>query len=83
MQPEAMANTIISQSWDGAMAIRADGKMFTEDSIGMALATRDLMSSLRETGEITGGPRPFSNRDRSQFLNALEVMVQAAKRDND
>ena len=42
----------------------------------MALATRELMQGLRESGEITGGPRPFSNRDRSEFLNALEVAVQ-------
>jgi len=35
---------------------------------------------LRETGEITGGPRPFSKRDRSEFLNALEVTVQSAKK---
>jgi len=64
----------------GAAAIRPNGEPFTENSIGMALATRDLMSSLRETGEITGGPRPFSGKDKSRFLNALEVMVQAAKR---
>ncbi|MBC8239607.1 MAG: YaiI/YqxD family protein [Alphaproteobacteria bacterium] len=66
----------------GGKAMRPNGEAFTEDSIGMALATRDLMSSLRETGTITGGPRPFSNRDRSQFLNALEVMVQSALRDS-
>ena len=64
----------------GGRAIRPNGEAFTESSIGMALATRDLMSSLRETGTITGGPRSFSNRDRSQFLNAMEVMVQAALR---
>lgn len=64
----------------GAAALRPNGKPFTADSIGMALATRDLMAGLRETGEITGGPRAFSKADRSAFLNALEVMVQAAKR---
>lgn len=64
----------------GAKAIRPNGEPFTEDSIGMTLATRDLMSSLRETGTITGGPRPFSGRDRSQFLNAMEVMVQSVLR---
>ncbi len=66
----------------GGKAIRPNGEPFTGDSIGMALATRDLMSSLRETGTITGGPRPFSDRDRSQFLNAMEVMVQSALRDS-
>ncbi|NQV44507.1 MAG: YaiI/YqxD family protein [Rhodospirillales bacterium] len=65
----------------GGKAIRPNGDPFTESSIGMALATRNLMSTLRETGTITGGPRPFSNRDRSQFLNAMEVMVQSSLRD--
>ncbi len=64
----------------GALAIKPNGERFTENSIGMALANRDLMQSLRETGEITGGPRPFSKSDRSEFLNALETTVQVAKR---
>lgn len=64
----------------GARALRPNGAPLTVDSIGMALATRDLMTGLRETGTITGGPRPFSKQDRSQFLNVLETTVQAAKR---
>jgi uncharacterized protein YaiI (UPF0178 family) len=60
----------------GAKALKPNGDAFTENSIGMALATRDLMQDLRESGEITGGPPPFSKRDRSEFLNALEVVVQ-------
>lgn len=63
-----------------AFALRPDGEPFTTASIGMKLATRELMQGLRETGAITGGPRPFSKADRSQFLNRLEVTVQAAKR---
>lgn len=64
----------------GAGAIRPNGKAFTEDSIGMAGATRNLMTDLREMGEITGGPAPFSKRDRSQFLQTLEVAVQKSLR---
>lgn len=64
----------------GAHALRPNGEAFTEDAIGMTLATRDLMAGLRETGQITGGPRPFSKQDRSQFLNTLETLVQTAKR---
>jgi uncharacterized protein len=64
----------------GAAAIRPNGKIFTDDSIGTALATRDLMAGLREAGQITGGPAPFSKQDRSRFLQALETAVQAAKR---
>lgn len=65
----------------GAKVLRFNGEPFDEQSIGAALATRDLMTHLRETGEITGGPRPFSKQDRSRFLNALETMVQAVKRE--
>jgi uncharacterized protein YaiI (UPF0178 family) len=63
----------------GAKALKPDGKQFTENSIGMAMATRELMQNLRENGENTGGPRPFTKRDRSEFLNALEVIIQNLK----
>lgn len=64
----------------GAEAIGPTGKPFTAASIGMQLATRNLMQDLREAGEITRGPRPFSPRDRSEFLQALERAVQRLKR---
>ena len=64
----------------GAMTIRPNGEPFTENGIGMALANRELMQGLRESGEITGGPKPFSKSDRSEFLNRLETTVQEAKR---
>lgn len=64
----------------GALALKPNGELFTEDGIGMALAGRELMQSLREQGAITGGPRPFAKADRSNFLNRLETTVQTAKR---
>lgn len=65
----------------GAAVLRPNGEALSEKSIGMALAKRDLMTSLRDTGQITGGgPAPFSKRDRSNFLSALEVAVQAKAR---
>ncbi|MCK0209307.1 YaiI/YqxD family protein [Starkeya koreensis] len=64
----------------GAEAIGPNGKPFTAASIGMQLATRNLMADLREAGEITRGPRPFSARDRSEFLQSLERAVQRLKR---
>ena len=64
----------------GALALKPNGQPFTEDGIGMALANRELMQQLRETGAVTGGPRAFSKADRSAFLNGLETTVQAAKR---
>ena len=64
----------------GAQAIAPNGRPFTQDSIGMTLATRNLMDSLRSAGEITGGPKPFAPRDRSEFLSALDRAIVRIKR---
>ena len=64
----------------GASVIAPNGKSFSESSIGMALATRNLMDHLRGTGEITGGPKPFSSRDRSAFLGSLDRALNRIKR---
>ena len=64
----------------GALVLGPRGRPFTEDSIGAALATRELMSHLREMGEMTVGPPPIQKRDRSQFLQALDRMIQAIRR---
>lgn len=64
----------------GAAVIGPNGKAFDEDSIGMALAARNLMHDLRSAGEITGGPKSFSARDRSQFLSALDLAIVRLKR---
>jgi uncharacterized protein YaiI (UPF0178 family) len=65
----------------GAAVIAPNGKPFSEESIGMTLATRNLMDSLRSAGEITGGPKPFSPRDRSEFLSALDRAIVRLVRD--
>lgn len=64
----------------GALAIAPNGKLYDANSIGMALATRNLMQDLREQGAITGGPKPFSAQDRSRFLQALHEAVVGRKR---
>jgi len=64
----------------GAEVIAPNGRAFTKDSIGLMLATRNLMDSLRSAGEITGGPKPFSPRDRSSFLSALDQAIVRLKR---
>lgn len=61
----------------GAYVIGPAGKPFTADNIGNALATRELMSDLRAYG-VGGGPPPFAQRDRSRFLQALELAVREA-----
>lgn len=64
----------------GAEVIAPNGRAFTESSIGMALATRNLMDQLRSAGEVTGGPKPFSPRDRSAFLGTLDRTIVRLKR---
>lgn len=64
----------------GAAVINFNGKPFTTDGIGMASAMRLLNRDLREMGAISGAGPSFSRRDRSAFLEALELAVQKAKR---
>jgi uncharacterized protein len=64
----------------GAEVIAPNGKAFTKESIGMALAVRNLMTDLRSSGEITGGPRGFTPRDRSAFLSALDQTIRRIAR---
>ncbi len=64
----------------GAATIAPNGRPFTEQSIGAQLATRNLMDSLRSSGAITSGPRPFTPRDRSAFLSALDLAVTRLNR---
>jgi uncharacterized protein YaiI (UPF0178 family) len=61
----------------GARVIGAKGHEFTEAGIGDALATRDLMDSLRQMGEVTGGPAPMNGKGRSRFLRKLDEMINA------
>lgn len=64
----------------GAKALDPRGRVFTDESIGDALATRELMAQLRDMGEVSGGPAPFSDKDRSRFLQSLDTIVQKLKR---
>ncbi len=63
-----------------AHAIAPYGRAFTEESIGLALAQRALMEHIRSTGQMTGGPPPFSPQDRSRFLQALDQAIAREKR---
>ncbi len=64
----------------GAEVLAPNGKGFSDRSIGMALASRNLMAELREAGQVTGGPKAFSQRDRSAFLSALHDAIERLKR---
>ncbi len=63
-----------------ARVLGPKGRVFTEESIGDALANREILSLLREQGTMTGGPAPFGKRDRSRFLQRLDDIVQACLR---
>ena len=64
----------------GAQALKANGQPFTPDSIGSALAGRMVGEHLRSIGVATSGPPPFSNADRSRFLQALDTAVVRARK---
>ena len=68
---------------EGTEVIGPSGKPFTEDNIGSAVASRELLSELRATGEMTGGPLSLQKRDRSRFLQQLDNTIQAIRRRKD
>ena len=63
-----------------ARVLSPTGKPFTDDNVGDAVATRDLLVELRGAGEITGGPPPLTKADRSRFLQQLDAMIQSIRR---
>ena len=72
-----LADRVLKKS---AAAIAPNGRAFTADSIGAAVAQRAIMEQIRSTGAITGGPKPFDRTDRSRFLQALDEAVNKAMR---
>jgi uncharacterized protein YaiI (UPF0178 family) len=66
----------------GSKVLGSNGKAFTMDSIGSAIATRAIMADLRAGADMPnlGGPPPFSDRDRSRFLEALHLIIEKLKR---
>ena len=64
----------------GARVIAPNGKPFTANSIGSAIATRAIMADLRSGIGQTGGPAPFARADRSRFLAALDEALVRLKR---
>jgi hypothetical protein len=64
----------------GAIVLGPNGKSFTENSIGSAIATRAIMADLRAGGDQIGGAAPFSKADRSRYLSALDEALNRLKR---
>lgn len=65
----------------GARALSSNGRIWTADNIGNALAGRAVAGHMRELGIATGGPAPLTQTDRSKFLSALDTLLRAALRD--
>jgi len=65
---------------NGARVLGPRGHAFDDDSIGEALAHREILTHLRDIGKITRGPAPFEPKDRSRFLHRLDEMIQAVRR---
>lgn len=63
-----------------ALVLDQRGRAFTESDIGSALATRELMETLRQTGAVTGGPSGLTKQDRSRFLAKLDEAINAVRR---
>jgi uncharacterized protein len=63
-----------------ATVLAPNGKPFTQNSIGSAIATRAIMADLRAGGDQIGGPPPFSKADRSNFLQALDAAIVRLQR---
>ncbi len=64
----------------GVDTISPTGRVFTSDNIGAAKAMRDLRAHLREAGIAPSYNATFSKQDRSRFLQALEKIIQAIKK---
>jgi uncharacterized protein len=63
-----------------ARVLTPAGREYSDDNVGSALATRDLLAELRGMGEIMGGPAPFAKQDRSRFLQSLDEIIQTIRR---
>ena len=64
----------------GAAVLAPDGRAWSTVNIGAALATRNLLTDLRSAGQDTRGPKPFTPKDRSAFLSALDLAMTRASR---
>ncbi|MFC6487852.1 YaiI/YqxD family protein [Nitratireductor sp. GCM10026969] len=67
----------------GLAVLGPTGRTFTRQSIGMDVAMRNLKQDLREAGEIKGYNAGFTPKDRSAFLQALDIVVRRALRERD
>jgi uncharacterized protein len=63
-----------------ARVLTPAGHEYSDDNMGAALATRDLLAELRGMGAMLGGPAPFAKHNRSCFLQRLDEIIQSIRR---
>ena len=64
----------------GGQALDPRGELYTTENVGARLAARNLMDELRGSGEITGGPSGFSDKNRQAFANQLDRWLTKARK---
>jgi uncharacterized protein YaiI (UPF0178 family) len=62
---------------EGALALNPRGEMYTPENIKERLRMRDFMETMRSSGIDTGGPPPLNQKDRQNFANHLDRLLQA------
>jgi uncharacterized protein YaiI (UPF0178 family) len=67
-----LADRVISKE---AHAIDHRGELYSVDNIKQYLAMRNLMDKIRESGEITKGPKPYTQKDAQGFANQLNAFL--------
>ena len=67
-----LADRVINKA---AHAIDHRGELYSIDNIKQYLAMRNLMEKIRESGEITKGPPPFSQKNAHEFANQLNKFL--------
>jgi uncharacterized protein len=63
------------------MVINTHGSVLDASNVGSRLATRDVLQGLRDAGEHTGGPKPFSVKDKERFANSLDKWLHRLLKD--
>lgn len=66
-----------------AAVIAPGRKVYTKANIGEAMASRELMSRLRDMGAVSGGPPPFEKSDRSWFLHQLDQIIRGIMKERE
>jgi len=65
---------------NGGVVLDPKGRLLDAATVGEALAVRDLMEDLRQSGTVSGGPAPMTAKDRSRFLSRLDETINALRR---